>query len=235
MREIDGMKMVYVPEGTFIMGSDDHDAGEDEKPVRNVRLDAFWIDKYEVTNGQYERCVAAGVCTMPSETKSAKQDSYYGNVEFENHPVIYVNWHQAQIYCQWVGGDLPTEAQWEKAARGEDGNKYPWGNESPNSSYANYDNNEGDTTAVGTYSGGRSVYGAMDMAGNVWEWVRDWYQNKYDAHETDNPTGPSGGTYRVLRGGSWYDISRNIRSSLRYYYYPSSTYDLIGFRCVSSP
>ena len=234
IREKDGMGMVYVPEGTFTMGSTDSDAAYDESPVREVRLDAYWIDKYEVSNGQYQKCVNAGKCTKPRSTDSYTRSSYYGKAEYDNYPVIYVSWHQAKAYCEWAGGSLPTEAQWEKAARGTDARKYPWGDESPNSNLVNYGEIKGDTTAVGSYPRGASPYGAMDMAGNVWEWVLDWY-GPYDAAETNNPQGPGTGDYRVLRGGGWYSSSGGIRSANRRYLNPTITGDYIGFRCVSSP
>ena len=226
------MKMVYVPEGSFEMGSATGD--RDEKPVRQVYLDAYWIDKYEVTNGQYKQCVAAGACTLPSESGSHTRNSYYDNTSYANYPVITVDWDQAQTYCQWAGGDLPTEAQWEKAARGTDGREFPWGNNVPNSSLANYNMNKGDTDEVGSYPQGVSPYGALDMAGNVWEWARDWYEG-YDANEINNPTGPSSGTYRVLRGGCWDYWTRYMRAAFRNGEYPTYSTDLVGFRCVSLP
>jgi len=225
LREKDGMEMVYVPEGTFTMGSDDGE--EDEKPVREVYLDAYWIDKYEVSHAQYKICVEAGECNEPQST------GRYNNSNYANHPVVYVDWHQASAYCEWAGGRLPTEAEWEKAARGPDGNKYPWGNESPTCDKANYaECGMGDTTEVGSYPEGASVYGAMDMAGNVWEWVNDWYAGSYDVNQLNNPTGPSSGTYRVLRGGSWYDDDWRIRSAYRDRSSPVSRNYCGGFRCA---
>ena len=232
----DGMEMVYVPEGEFTMGSTDSDADDDESPVREVRLDAYWIDKYEVSNGQYQKCVNAGKCTKPRSTDSSTRSSYYGNTEYDDFPVIYVSWHQAKAYCEWAGGSLPTEAQWEKAARGKNGRKYPWGDESPNSNLVNYGEIKGDTTAVGSYPRGASPYGAMDMAGNVWEWVEDWYKYSYDQSQIDNPDGPSNGGKRVFRGGSWFNYDRDIRSANRNgSFSPTVTSLNIGFRCVSSP
>ena len=224
LREKDGMEMVYVPEGTFTMGSTDGD--DDEKPVRTVDLDAYWIDKYEVSNAQYKKCVETGSCTAPHST------SRYNNSNYANHPVVNVDWYQASAYCEWAGGRLPTEAEWEKAARGPDGNKYPWENESPSCSLANYGGCKGDTTVVGSYPNGKSYYGALDMAGNVWEWVNDWYADSYDEHQLNNPPGPSSGTYRVLRGGSWYSDYWFIRSVNRYWDFPNYWYDSFGFRCA---
>ena len=226
------MKMVYVPEGSFEMGSTTGD--DDEKPVRQVYLDAYWIDKYEVTNGQYKQCVAAGACTQPFSPRSAMRSSYYGGTSYPSYPVINVEWNQAQAYCQWAGGNLPTEAQWEKAARGTDARTYPWGNNSPNWMLANYNGTKLDTVEVGSYPQGASPFGALDMAGNVWEWVRDWYGD-YDPNETSNPNGPVSGTSRVLRGGNWWTWSKFIRASYRYRFNPSYQDVLIGFRCASAP
>ncbi len=160
------------------------------------------------------------------------------NKAYDNYPVIYVDWNQAKAYCEWANGGkdgLPSEAQWEKAARGPNSNKYPWGNQAPDSSYANYNQNIGDTTEAGSYEKGASPYGAMDMAGNVWEWVNDWYADKYDQTDISNPQGPNSGSYRVLRGGRWFNSSRLIRAAYRYYNLPSNRYSGIGFRCFSSP
>ena len=158
--EKDGMEMVYVPAGTFLMGSDSSDADSDEGPEHEVYLDAFWIDKYEVTNIQYKLCVQAGTCREPILLGSYSRESYYNNTEYNGYPVVYVSWNDAQVYCQWVGRELPTEAQWEKAARGTDGRIYPWGNYAPNNNFLNYNGFFGDTTVVGSFSpGASSVWG----------------------------------------------------------------------------
>jgi formylglycine-generating enzyme required for sulfatase activity len=153
----------------------------------------------EVTNAQYDRCVRAGVCTAPS-------NSVWRDVRFADHPVTDVSWDQASVYAQWVGGSLPTEAQWEKAARGTDLRAYPWGDQEPTVSLLNFEGSGiGGTSAVGSYPIGASPYGALDMAGNVWEWVADWYDGSYySVSPVENPQGPATGSYRVLRGGSWY-------------------------------
>jgi len=228
----DGMEMVYVPEGSFEMGSTT--GYDDEKYVRQVFLDAFWIDKFEVTNSQYGQCVDAEFCTEPMRKDSATRISYFDYDFHANFPVINVNWSQAQDYCEWVGGKLPTEAQWEKAARGTDGRKYPWGDNAPNDELANYGRYVGDTLTVGIYPNGASPYGALDMAGNVSEWVHDWY-GAYQPLDTNNPTGPDDGTRRVLRGGSWVSDIGVIRTSDRYNVGSTYTNYLIGFRCVSRP
>jgi formylglycine-generating enzyme required for sulfatase activity len=229
----DGATLVYVPAGEFTMGSNGYD---DEKPVHTVYLDAFWIDKTEVTNKMYAKCVDAGVCTKPTNTNSRNHSSYYGNSEFDNYPVIYVNWNMAKTYCEWAGRRLPTEAQWEKAARGTDARIYPWGDDAPNDTLLNYNYKVGDTAKVGSYETGKSPYGAYDMAGNVWEWVNDWYQSDYYAvlgDSVSNPQGPSSGDRRVLRGGAWVDNS--ARSAIRYGDDPSLAAINVGFRCARSP
>lgn len=231
-RESDGMVMVYVPAGEFQMGSKDGEP--DEQPVHKVYLDAYWIDQTEVTNGMYAKCAAAGECTEPRWSESYTRSSYYGNAAHEEFPVVFVYATQAIDYCNWTGGRLPTEAEWEKAARGTDGRKYPWGNESPDANRLNYNENEGDTTAVGSYPTGTSPYGALDMAGNVWEWTADWYDADYYSSSPDqNPQGSSDGDSRVLRGGSFLYPEYYIRSSFRGS--PYAVDNLFGFRCVSAP
>jgi formylglycine-generating enzyme required for sulfatase activity/tRNA A-37 threonylcarbamoyl transferase component Bud32 len=236
MREKDGMEMVYVPEGTFTMGSkeNDSDAWSDEKPERNIYLDAYWFDKYKVSNAQYKLCVDSGTCLKPNRLYSYNRSDYYNNPKYDNYPVIFVNWNQANAYCEWAGGRLPTEAEWEKAARGTDGRKYPWGNDYPTTELANYNKNVNDTSAVNSYPKGVSPYGAFNMAGNVWEWVNDWWSVQYDVGDTNNPIGPQSGTSRVLRGGSWnYDYSV-VRSANRISRNPLVWDYNIGFRCAFS-
>jgi formylglycine-generating enzyme required for sulfatase activity len=232
-----GETLVYVPAGEFTMGSDN--GNSDEKPIHTVYLDAFWIDQTEVTNKQYKDCVDAGMCEPPSDTSSYKHPSYYGNSEFDDYPVIYVNWDKANRYCEvWsgTGADLPTEAQWEKAARGTDQRTYPWG-EDISCNKTNYNNCVGATSPVKNYPNNMSPYGAYDMAGNVWEWVNDYYQGDYYTVMGDNasnPKGPVSGTSRVLRGGSWYDIDNYVRSAIRLGSGPTVTDFYSGFRCARS-
>jgi formylglycine-generating enzyme required for sulfatase activity len=231
------MTMLYVPEGSFEMGS--NDGSDDEKPIHSVYLDAYWMDMTEVTNAMYAKCVNAGDCDPPQSTSSYTHSSYYGNSQYDDYPVIYVNWNQASAYCEWAGARLPTEAEWEKAARGTDGRTYPWG-EGIDCNLANYYDGSkycvGDTSKVGSYHNGISPYGLFDMAGNVWEWVADWYNSTYySSSPSSNPLGPSSGDYRALRGGSWVSSGDSARSAFRRGYSPSNTYDLLGFRCSRSP
>jgi formylglycine-generating enzyme required for sulfatase activity len=225
----DGMTLLYVSAREFTMGSNDGDS--DEKPQHTVYLGAFWIDQTEVTNAMYAKCVKASACQAPSSTKSVTHDSYYGNAQFDSYPVVNVSWNDATAYCQWAGRDLPTEAQWEKAARGDDQRTYPWGLETPEANRLNFNRNVGDTTTVGKYPEGASPYGALDMAGNVWEWVADRH-GSYPSSPSSNPTGPTSGDTRVLRGGSWYYGASYVRASSRVGVDPGDRDVSIGFRCA---
>jgi formylglycine-generating enzyme required for sulfatase activity len=228
VRPADGAVMVFVPEGQFQMGSSDADpdARREEKPVHTVQLDAFWIDKNEVTNGQYRLCVEAGACEEPSCWDS-------GDLNAPDQPVVCVTWADAQAYAAWVGGRLPTEAEWEMAARGGDGRLYPWGEKAPDCQAANYKGCLGRPATVGTYPGGASPYGALDMAGNVWEWVADWYDDTYYTNAAaQNPQGPDSGERRVVRGGSFDMSEQRLRATYRIGNLPEySNWDL-GFRVV---
>jgi len=232
------MKLLYVPAGEFSMGSED--GGIDEKPIHTVYLDAFWIDRTEITNAMYAMCVNDGVCNEPSSKRSYTRNNYYGKSEFVDYPVIYVSWDHANSYCEWADRRLPTEAEWEKAARGENAFTYPWGNEI-DCSLANYSAKDGmcvgDTTEVGIYPDGSSPYGALDMAGNVWEWVNDWYDSSYyQSSPPSNPQGPSSGQYRVVRGGAWLNSNDYVvRSARRDWGSPEFTFvnfSNVGFRCA---
>ena len=243
----DGMVQVHVPAGEFRMGSTEEeideiysechdnmtmpckrDFFENEQPAHNVYLDSFWIDQTEVTNKMYQMCMDAGGCIPLMSNESYTRDSYFGNSAYDNYPVVYVDWHMASAYCEWAGRRLPTEAEWEKAARGTDGRIYPWGNEPPNSRLLNFGNDQDDTNEVGLYPAGTSPYGALDMAGNVQEWTADWYDSEYyQTSPADNPQGPSSGEYRAIRGsGSAARGGDNPDLPVMRFY--------LGFRCATS-
>ncbi len=230
--EKDGMVLVYVPAGEFTMGS--NDGSSDEQPVHQVYLDAFWIDQTEVTNAMYVECVADGDCLPPASTRSYTHDSYYVNPDFDNYPVIYVNWNKANTYCKWARRELPTEAEWEKAARGLGALSYPWG-EGVDCNNANYKTScVGDTTQVGNYPDSASVYDVFDLSGNVWEWTSSLFKPYpyifVDGREDMNSTGN-----RVIRGGAWDDWWYSALSTYRSDFRPYSESIDIGFRCSRSP
>jgi formylglycine-generating enzyme required for sulfatase activity len=232
--------MALIPAGEFQMGSNN---GEPiEKPVHTVFLDAFHMDVYEVNNAHYAECVSARACQPPAQSKSSTRDSYYGDSQYADYPVINVDWTMAKAYCEWRGGSLPSEAQWEKAARGGlQGMDYPWGNEAPvcekgAPNGANFgDCARKDTEPVGSY--GPNGYGLYDMAGNVWEWVWDWYSSSYYSSQTsfENPLGLDNGDSRVGRGGSWDLSPDHLRVFFRDSSSPADIYYSIGFRCSQSP
>ena len=245
--------MVYVPAGEFIMGSN-HKWDDDEKPEHIVYLDAFWIDQTEVTNAMFAQFVAAtGYETDAEKHGGAWVHTSDGWTEvtgadwqhpqgpdsslsgLDNHPVVHVSWNDARAYCEWAGRRLPTEAEWEKAARGTDRYIYPSG-QWINCKQAQYYDCDGRTIPVGSLLAGASPYGALDMAGNVREWVADWYgENYYVNSPADNPPGPASGKERVVRGGSWSDPDWYVRSINRLSRNPSATEDDLGFRCARSP
>jgi len=242
-RPTDGMIMVYVPQGEFTMGSDgtfyDRLTYFSEIPAHPVFLDAYWIDQTEVTNAMYFLCVSDEVCNPPGEVSSFTRDVYYGDpasTSYPDYPVIYVDAFDAAAYCEWAGGLLPTEAQWEKAARGTDERIYPWGNEAPSCSLANFYNPDegscvGDTSRVGSYPLGASPYGVMDMAGNVTEWAADWLGD-YPRTLVYNPVGSTSGEMRTIRGGSWDYHEDALHTSNRRFSVPYARDNYIGFRCV---
>jgi formylglycine-generating enzyme required for sulfatase activity len=222
-----GLEWVTVPAGEFMMGSN---GSNDEKPIHRVHLSAYQIARHPVTNAQYELFVKATSYAAPKHWKNGEIPA--GK---EKHPVVYVTWQNAQAFCVWAGVRLPTEAEWEKAARGTDERKYPWGNEPPTVDLCNFNGNVGDTTPVGLYPKGASPYDALDMAGNVWEWVNDWYDSDYySVSPRDNPQGPAAGSSRVLRGGSWGNNGYDVRSAYRFSNLPDYWFSLSGFRCVRS-
>lgn len=232
------------------MGGMDVYRESDELPVHEVKLNAFWVDQVEVTNGMYNLCVQAGSCRPPVKINSDNRLEYFGNPEFQDYPVVNVAWYDANAYCLWAGRSLPTEAQWEYAARGSDKRNFPWGDEPPNQYNSNSINIVGDTSRVGSYPEGASPFGALDMAGNVWEWVADRYRPDYYAKSpSENPTGPVEeevfSNLRVMRGGSFQEDWTILRLANRAFLEgPSSTAQptdeayygkissKVGFRCV---
>ena len=265
-RVMDGMVMVYVAEGEFSMGNDS--GPTNERPLHKVSLDGFWIDQTEVTNAMFARFMEAtgfetnaenrgsawafdgkGWSEIPGADWQHPQGPATYLTGLENHPVVNVSWYDAKAYCEWAGARLPSEAEWEKAARGTDGRTYPWGAQQPNGDLLNFGDvnlypasvdpslNDGYkfTAPVGSYPAGISPYGALDMGGNVWEWVNDWYQETYYIKAPAlNPQGPNSGEGRVFRGGSWNHDSLDIRASIRMWTVPLDAIDNVGFRCAMS-
>lgn len=256
-------QMVYIPAGSFLMGNNGSEpySNANELPQHSVYLSGYWIGKYEVTRGEYRKFMEAGGYSNSAYWSADgwswrlshgwTQPAYWADVQYwgtppgtftqtDNHPVVGVTYYEAEAYCNWAGGHLPTEAQWEKAARwtGSYPRVYPWGdtwdaqkcNNSNDSLYLGYQ-----TAPVGSYPLGKSPYGCHDMAGNVWEWVKDWYGDTYYSQTPPggwvNPQGPSTGSYRVLRGGSWHPTGGNPRCAYRGHGGgPSGSWSYGGFR-----
>ena len=266
--------MVHIAAATFRMGSpiEEKDADPDERPVREVKLDAYCLDRTEVTVAKYARCAAeprGGVACSPAEATVVSRGLAQADVLFwstfcnagqkgkDDHPVNCIDWKQADAYCKWAGGRLPTEAEWEYAARGTDGRKYPWGNDAPAAGKLNacggecsargaalgrkdkrvmFDGDDGaeTTAAVGRYPEGKSPFGALDMAGNVWEWAADGYA-PYDPSKTDNPV-QGGRPTRVVRGGHWLNSSATSpRAANREDRGEEKRLEDVGFRCAAAP
>jgi formylglycine-generating enzyme required for sulfatase activity len=251
LRAADGMVMVYVPAGRFVMGSAEGDA--DEQPRHEVTLTGAWMDRTEVTNAQFAvfltdqgNRITEGTpwldlthdaCRIVAETGETEVDVVYRAEEGSaSYPVVAVSWYGAAAYCDWIGGRLPTEAEWEYAARGARGLAYPWGQafectlcnaaDEPCDGYA-------EAAPVGSFPEGASWCGTVDLAGNVWEWVVDWYDaTYYQRSEAHDPLGPEEGTSRVVRGGSWRSDATGVRGSSRFRHAPSYVEDSLGFRCM---
>ncbi|HEX7555782.1 MAG TPA: formylglycine-generating enzyme family protein [Leptolinea sp.] len=266
--EKDGMILMFVPAGEFKMGSDGENNGEN--PLHTVNLDAYWIDRTDVTNAQFAKfinesgyktdaekggnSVVFNVNTKKLEVvKGANWMHPEGATSslngLEKYPVTQMSWNDAAAYCQWAGRRLPTEAEWEKAARGTDGRKYPWGNQPPAGNLLNFadknlpadqsDNKIDDgyrfTSPVGNFPDGASPYGVMDMAGNVWNWVVDWFDGGYyKLSPALNPQGPVTGSVKVLRGGGWGDNVNGTLADNRVSSHPNGRGPSLGFRCASS-
>jgi formylglycine-generating enzyme required for sulfatase activity len=260
LRPGDGMRMVFVPGGTFQMGSTEDQIQaaialcqenyspcnrwyyQREGPAHTVMLDSFWLDQSEVTNAQYRQCVEEGICSAPLSCN--KGEPTYPDPDKADHPVVCVSWANAQAYCEWAGGRLPTEAEWEYAFRGESGTIYPWGNTfdgtmlnycdvNCDSSHADlrYDDGYPRTAPAVSYLQGASWCGALGMGGNVLEWVMDWLGD-YPTEAQTNPAGPGTGSQKILKGGSWFSPPVYSRGAARGSAEPDIRFDYIGFRCV---
>jgi formylglycine-generating enzyme required for sulfatase activity/RNA polymerase subunit RPABC4/transcription elongation factor Spt4 len=246
----DNAEIIFIPPGEFLMGSDKKDDPYfwgAEAPSHRVTLDGYWMYRLEVTNSMYQVCVADKACPKPGNMRFKTMPDYYGNPTYDDYPMVNVTYRSAAAYCVWSGGRLPTEAQWEKAARGTDGRLFAWGNALPGSDlvnlcdqncfeyYADSSLNDGypETAPVGSYPKGASPYGLLDMSGNVWEWVSDWFNEAYYKVSPDkNPRGPATGTLRVIRGGSYYNGTEGVRVVARAFRSPDNYALTIGFRCV---
>ena len=245
VRPKDKMPMVLIPAGESAIGRNDD--GLDARPMHVVTLDSYLIDKHPVTNRMYSLFLNEmgnqtedGIKWYDDTANRARLrwsgDCWLVMRNYASHPVVLVSWHGAVAYCRWVGGRLPTEAEWEKAARGLDDRIYPWGNHPPGYEYANFQGCKESTSPVGSFPKGASSFGLLDMAGNVWEWVSDWYGYDYYTHSLSiNPRGPDTGVTKVVRGGSWFNIDRHLKVSYRSYSNPGTRAANLGFRCVVDP
>ena len=247
----DAENMILISAGTFTMGSDSRAA--DEKPMHKVYLDAYYISKYEVTNAEYYEFWKLQAASLQKVSQHTPENfTHLPQIgdwparakQFPNHPVVGISWHDANAYAVWKGMRLPTEAEWEKAARGYTDRIWPWGNamEPHANTAANDDGYENRLAPVGSFPKGKSYYGVMDMAGNVWEWTADWYSDVYYWSSSQaaakrpkkNPTGPDVGSWRVIRGGSWIDKIARCSTTFRFYFYPNLKTSFVGFRLAKT-
>jgi len=237
----DGAPMMLIPAGEFLMGTalSNRDGGRDEYPERRIYLDAFYMDTFEITNGRYLEFVKATGHRIPEHTRDKTLTLWRGNSVpdiFKDHPVINVDWSDADAYCRWTGKRLPTEAEWERAARGTTGRRFPWGNAEPTRTLANYLNqwrNGAGLEPVGSHPQGASQEGVQDLEGNVWEWVADWYDaHYYEKGPNRNPKSPTAGTRKVIRGSGWESEAPLLRSAHRLNSDPLNRNHSLGFRCA---
>lgn len=225
MNWLDGSQLIYIPAGDFTMGT-----GAPDAPQKTVTLDGYWIYKTDVTNQMYALCVETGNCAPPAQELGTP---LYTNADYADYPVVGVTWDMAANYCGWIQGSLPSEAQWEKAARGESGATYPWGNDIPACDLLNMQGCLGHTNGVNDYRAGASPYGLTDMEGNVFQWVNDYYDpTYYDSMPAQNPTGPSAGTQHTIRGSSFESDDTQVRAGTRHPAAPAYHSRDLGFRCV---
>lgn len=243
MTDAFGVPMMFVPAGEFRLG-DTLLASDDNQPIHEVYVDAFYMDKYEVSNALYASCVNAGVCAPPGSESLQTLKEYYGNPEYDNYPVVFVSWYQARAYCEWRGARLPTEAEWEKAARGG-ARIFPWGHafkgnvvsfcerscDNP-AAWLNHDDGHPYTMPVDSFPDGQSPYGIYNMAGNISEWTSSLFVN-YPYNKDDGRENPQSSGDRVIRGGAWDAPSDYaLRSANRGWATSIGEYDTVGFRCV---
>jgi len=257
---IDSVTLIYIPAGQFTMGLST-DQVETLRPLcnliagceelltyshtYNVELSDFWIYQTEVSNGNYALCVSSGGCTEPQSQNneiSYTNSNYYANPNFSNYPVVWVSWTQAREYCNWVGGDLPTSAQWEYASRGDDGRLFPWGNNSPDPGHANVNNFHGQLKPVNDFKDFPSPFGLLNTSGNVWEWTLDWYDPDYYDPDTtlidpivdSDKNNINGSPAKVIRGSSAWYLSALASVAVQDWEYPNGPNFGIGFRCAMS-
>ncbi|MGH2538490.1 MAG: formylglycine-generating enzyme family protein, partial [Candidatus Promineifilaceae bacterium] len=247
-----GMRMLYLAPGPFRMGNDE--GQPEEAPAHMLRMNAYFIDETEVTNGHYAACVEDGACRPPATSRATFHEAYYGDPDFANYPVLFVSWFAARDFCNWREARLPTEAEWERAASFDfsEGIKtiYPWGDEFDGlrlnfcdagcwteNRNSEFDDGQVDTAPVMHYPAGQSAAGLYDMAGNVMEWVNDWYDSAYYARSSEiHPLGPLEGEVKAIRGGSWLSNADEVRTTSRTSFEPAVSRANLGFRCaVSAP